>query len=556
MDIFKLVGSIFVDTEEANKSLSKTGDNAEKTSGKLGNIAATAGKVALGVGAATATGAAALMGMAKKAAETTDEIDKMSQRLGISRESYQELDFVLSQSGVDINSFQTGMKSLLKNMDAVTEGNKTAIENFDKLGIAVQNTDGTMRSQEEVLFETIQAFQGMEDSAEKSRLAQELFGKQGQEILPLLNSEAGSLEEMRQQAQDLGLVLSDDTINAGVQFTDTMDQVQRSLLSVVTQIGVEVMPVIMELLDWIEENMPQIQAVMQVVFDVLGEAINVLGQLIGWLFDVFKQNFPAIKEIVLTVFNTIINFWKNNLKPMFEAIINFIQTVLYPAFELVFKHLISPIIEAWYKLFVDLWNDTLKPVLTNIIDFITNVFTGNFSGAFENLVNIVKAIWNGIIDVVKTPVNEVIGIINSFMDGIIRGVNSVIDALNRLKIDVPDWVTKLTGITSFGFNIPSVPSGLKIPLLAEGGDIVESGSAIVGEAGAELIDLPQGARVTPLTNNGDPLGYEALQNTMNDLLEQVADLNNDLESKIVMALNNLNIDWNDRELGRLVQKYA
>ena len=199
MNIFKLVGSVFVDTEKADKNLKNTKNNADKTGGSFANIAKKAAKMAVGVGTAAAGVAVAAVKMAKKTSDATDEIDKMSTRLGISRKAYQELDYVMGQAGVDVNSMQTGMKSLLKNMDAVTDGNDAAIERFEKLGVSVVDANGKMRSQEEVLYDVISAFQHMENSSEKNRLAQELLGKQGQELLPLLNSEAGSFEDLSEK---------------------------------------------------------------------------------------------------------------------------------------------------------------------------------------------------------------------------------------------------------------------------------------------------------------------------------------------------------------------
>jgi hypothetical protein len=76
------------------------------------------------------------------------------------------------------------------------------------------------------------------------------------------------------------------------------------------------------------------------------------------------------------------------------------------------------------------------------------------------------------INVVKTPINAIIGVINGMINGIVSGVNGVINALNRLRIDVPGWVTELTGITSFGFNISTL-SAPQIPYLAEGGTAIE-----------------------------------------------------------------------------------
>jgi len=89
--------------------------------------------------------------------------------------------------------------------------------------------------------------------------------------------------------------------------------------------------------------------------------------------------------------------------------------------------------------------------------------------------------------------------------------------LNGLKIDVPGWVTDLTGVSDFGFNLPTLTAP-QIPYLKDGGDVIGEGKAIVGEAGAELIDLPRGARVTPLTENNDPIGYKEVASKLDVMI--------------------------------------
>ena len=140
-------------------------------------------------------------------------------------------------------------------------------------------------------------------------------------------------------------------------------------------------------------------------------------------------------------------------------------------------------------------------------------------GSFERVLvkNILSSIFESMVNVVKAPINVIIGIINGLTSGIAAGINGVIGALNKLQIDVPDWVTELTGVETFGFNLSTV-SAPQIPYLEDGGDITKGGKAVVGEAGAELIDLPQGARVTPLTDNGDPIGYKALASKLDTMI--------------------------------------
>lgn len=118
-----------------------------------------------------------------------------------------------------------------------------------------------------------------------------------------------------------------------------------------------------------------------------------------------------------------------------------------------------------------------KRILNGLMDFFTGVFTGNWSKAWKGLSNIVGGILDGLSAVVKTPLNTMIGIVNGFIGGI-----------NSIKI--PSWIPKIGGKNA------SIP---KIPLLAKGGSFF-NGSAIVGEAGPELISTVAGkTTVQPLS---------------------------------------------------------
>lgn len=591
MDIFKLVGSVFVDTDEANKSISKTDKNAGGLGQTLVNGAKTAGKFALGLGTACAAGAAAMVGVATKSAEAMDVIDKGSQKIGISKQAYQEWGYVLGQNGMDVSKLETGMKTLVSTMDGAASGTESAQEKFDKLGLSIYDSNGNMKDQETMLNETMYALANMENGTEKARMATEMFGKAGIEMMPMLNGGAAGMEELTQRAHDLGLVVSDEAVTAGVTLGDTMDDAKQSLGAITNRIGIELMPIIQGVLDWILANMPTIQSVCETVFGVIStvvttvggvlqeiftsikttvsdsgitftDVMNVIKNVVSTAFTViqtiwntigkpvfnliklivgevaryFSERMPAIQKAVSSAFTDIQKIWNEHLKPCFQAIGDFINNVLAPAFKFVFKKVIEPVVDAVFKGIGTLWNNSLKPIFTGIVDFIKNVFSGNFSKAFENIISIVKGIWNGIVDIIKIPINAVIGIINKFIGG-----------LNKLKI--PDWVPLVGGK---GINIS------EIPLLAEGGTAIGAGKAIVGEAGAELIDLPAGARVTPLTNGkGDPLGNEKTVQVLYLILAELKALRSELYDTIVNALvNGVEIDWSDRELARLVRKYA
>ena len=130
----------------------------------------------------------------------------------------------------------------------------------------------------------------------------------------------------------------------------------------------------------------------------------------------------------------------------------------------------------------EVW-DGIKSFFSNIWDTICKVaegFGAIFGEIFEGIKKVVLGVWDGIVDGIKKAINWVIGGINTF----IRGLN---------KIKIPDWVPVVGGK---GINIK------EIPRLAEGGEILRSGRVIVGEAGPEMLELPQGAKVKPLDKVG------------------------------------------------------
>lgn len=351
------------------------------------------------LGALTAVGAASasLFAMTTKSAEATDRIDKMSQRLGMSRQAFQEWDFILSQNGVSIDQMQGGMKNLSQRMNDVIEGTGKGTELFKKLGVSVKDSSGAVKKQEDVFYETVKALQGMEDGIEKAALAQELFGRNGQELLPMLNASKGSIDEMTEKARELGLVLGDEAIDSGVLFTDTMDQVKRMLGSVATQIGVGLMPVIQSFLEWVMQYMPEIQATFSFVFGIMETLVtgfvDIIGFLITWLHNWYKENQDTVNNI------------KDSFMEFFSIVTDF------------FKAFIDIVSELWDRYGEDILNiakkylkylqdqfETVFEIIKGIFKFFTALFKGDWEGMGKALVDITKNFFKFIKDTFDTSI--------------------------------------------------------------------------------------------------------------------------------------------------------
>lgn len=123
--------------------------------------------------------------------------------------------------------------------------------------------------------------------------------------------------------------------------------------------------------------------------------------------------------------------------------------------------------------------------ITSLFASVKNKFTTlqiSIVSTFTNLRTSVSNIWNGIASNIKSSVNSIIGFINSMISGIVSGINALTNTLNGLQIDVPDWVTNLTGVKAFGFNLPTFTAP-QIPYLATGAVIPPNApfAAVLGD---------------------------------------------------------------------------
>lgn len=240
-EIFRLFGSIFIDTSEAEKSLSKTDSKVKKLQESLGKAVTGAAKMAAGVAASVAGAGAAVFAFADNVASVGDTIDKQSQKLGLSAKGYQEWEAVLGHCGASIDSFKGGMKTLTK---AITTGSKDQVAAFQAVGLSMDQV--ASMSREEVLNAVITGLQGMDESAERTSIATTLLGKAAGELGPLLNTSAEDTAAMKQAVNELGGVMSNEGVAASAAFKDALQDLTTIGTGFKNAIGTMVLPYVTE----------------------------------------------------------------------------------------------------------------------------------------------------------------------------------------------------------------------------------------------------------------------------------------------------------------------
>ena len=185
LEIFKLFGTIMVNSDDANKNIKKTSDNAEGFGHKLISGIGTVAKWGAGVVAAAGAATTAMYAFTESAASTLDNIDKSSQKMGLSSEAYQTWDYILEHCGASISTLQTSVKKITNYMQDAIDPTSSAAENFKKIGVSVTDSNGNLRDAESVFSDVITGLQNMDNEAERNALANDLLGGSYTELIPL-----------------------------------------------------------------------------------------------------------------------------------------------------------------------------------------------------------------------------------------------------------------------------------------------------------------------------------------------------------------------------------
>lgn len=244
---------------------------------------------------------------------------------------------------------------------------------------------------------------------------------------------------------------------------------------------------------------------------VAGAISNIAGAVSG-LMKILPALASPVGLVVAAIVAAIvaIAIWGDEIQTALQKLDDWLQDVFARDWTELFGPVLGEQLNGFFASVKNIW-DSIKQVFDGVIDFIRGVFTMDWQRAWEGVKEIFRGTFNAFASLAKVPINSVIALLN----GAINGINMMIDALNSISFKIPDWVPLLGG-KSFGLHLARVGS---IPYLAKGG-ILSQGSAVVGEAGPELLTLTGGkAVVQPLSGNGPSLkGVEGLLGGISDKL--------------------------------------
>lgn len=177
-------------------------------------------------------------------ADSSDAAAKFSKATGVSTETYLGLTHAIRLSGGTVKDLQNGLQQAGKRARDAATGTKKTRDAFRELGVSVKNADGSLKNQDQILFDVADKMRGMKDGSSKTALAMELFGRSGARLIPMFNEGSEGIKKMIAEAKSLGIVLSKDQAKIAENYNDEMLRAKSVLLGVRNQIAVKLLPVI------------------------------------------------------------------------------------------------------------------------------------------------------------------------------------------------------------------------------------------------------------------------------------------------------------------------
>ena len=380
----------------------------------------TALKSATGVLAAgTAAVSTALVKGANDVAQYGDNIDKMSQKMGLSRQSYQEWDAVMQHSGTSMEAMKSSMKTLAN----AAQTNSSA---FEKLGISQK--DLASMSQEQLFEATISALQNVESETERTYLAGKTLGKGATELGALLNTSAEDTQAMRDRVHELGGVMSDEAVLASAQFQDNMQDLQTAISGVGRGIITQLLPSFNDILAGFTSLIIGEEGATEKISSGFESLFSNLDSIASNIVNTITEMMPGIIEGITTILPQIIEMAATLIISFSQALVTQMPTILTTVLPALAEAAVNIVIALGVALV------QAAPALFDAGVQLFDMFKNSFNGGdmLSKGVEMVQGVLDGITERLPGMLEGGVEMLTSLANGILQNIPQLITTAGQL----------------------------------------------------------------------------------------------------------------------------
>ena len=325
-ELYKLNGQLKNNTEQIEDTTTATED-AEQSMGNLGDVvngltsklgiqlpdgmkssmnamgSLDAQSLALAGGFAAVAAAIvkvekAMISMTKESAAFADNIITLSMQTGQSTQQLQEFAYASELIDVSVDTLQGSLTKLTNNMQDTMNGTGNAKASFEALGVSVTNADGSMRSANDVFYETIDALGKVKNETERDAMSMDIFGRSAQDLNPLIIQGSKTLKAYADEAHNVGYVLDDEALSALGAVDDAYQRLQKTQEGVKNQLAAEFAPYLEEFYGDATQGVKDLGKAIKDsgIVDAFGMLLETVGDILNPMSDLSNNRVPALTK--------------------------------------------------------------------------------------------------------------------------------------------------------------------------------------------------------------------------------------------------------------------
>ena len=422
----------------------------------MGNKLTAAGQAMRGLSTAAAAVVASIGAVTVKSGKWADDINTMSKVYSIGTKELQQYSAAAELVDVDVETIAKSHVKLEKTMMSASKGTGASAEAFEKLGVDVTNTDGSLREGDAVWQDTISALGKMENETERDAIAMQLMGKSAAELNPLIEDGGETYKQVSDTLSKYGLDFIDqETLDQANEFNDSLDTIKAVGMVAFQQLGTQLAAYLAPAME---------------------KVVDLVGQIAGWFANLSPETQALIAGVagfVAVLAPLLIGLGKISFA--ISSIMSLMATI-GPAIGGVIAAVgpialvIAGVVAAGIALYKN-W-DLVKAKATALANSVV--------GSFNSLKARVAAIFNAVKTAITKPIQTAVNLVRS-------GINKIKSIINGAKLKLPK--IKLPHFTisgKFSLNPPSIPK-VGVKWYATGGIFDSPTIAGIGEAGPEAV---------------------------------------------------------------------
>ena len=490
------------------QKLSSLESEAAKCNPRLESLAASADQIsgkfkeasdAIAPFSAAAGGAlAGLVGLGYKAVTSADDLNTLSKQTGISTDELQKFQFASDRIDVSLDTLTGSLTKMKKNM---ASSSKDTVETWQTLGVSVTDATGAMRPATEVFYDAVQALSQVENETERDQMAMQLFGKSADQLAGVIDDGGAALQEYGTQAEEMGLILSGDTLNSINETNDKIDEMKATFGAAMMQLGATVAEVLAPVVEKVSGFVSGIAQKLSELSPMQAQIVMIILAIVAALaplLAVGSKIFAGI-SLIMTKLTALQGFVTTTLIPMItglsapvlaviaviaalgvalvalyatnedfrnkvNAIWEQIKTVIGTVIELIksiIKAFIQVVQAAWQawgdnilNIAKSIWNFIFTEIsvaiqlIQNVLNVVMAVIRGDWQGAWEGIKKLASDLWNGIKAIIEAAINAVKAVIDNVLQ-IVKGIwetvwnafkDKVTEIWNAIKTTVQNMV--------------------------------------------------------------------------------------------------------------------